>query len=68
MSFVDIVIYCEVNQVLAMYDRTIPQHETKLVEWYEMMGEDEIIKDINKELSQVLVDHPNLKETVTLSV
>ena len=68
MSFVDIVIYCEVNQVLAMYDRTIPQHETKLVEWYEMMGEDEIIKDVSKKLNQVLENHPKLKETVTLSV
>ena len=47
VSFIDIVVYCEINQVLAMYDRTIPQHMAKLCEWYDEMSENEIIKEVN---------------------
>ena len=62
ISFVDIVVYCEVFQVLTMYDRTVPPHMAKLCEWYDEMGENEAIKAINKKLVDVIEMH-NLKET-----
>ena len=61
MTVIDIITYCEINQVLAMYQRKIPQQLTKLVEWYENMGEIEAIKEMNAKLVEVLEQH-NLKE------
>ena len=61
MTVIDIIAYCEINQVLAMYQRKIPQQLTKLVEWYENIGEIEAIKEMNAKLVEVLDQH-NLKE------
>ena len=65
VSFVDIVVYCEVYQVLSMYNRVIPPHMAKLSEWYDEMGESEVIKEVNQKLNEVIEIH-SLMETVPL--
>ena len=47
LSVVDFIVYCEIYQVLAMYERPLPQYLTKLHEWYENVGEYEAIRDTN---------------------
>ena len=47
LSVVDFIVYCEIYQVLAMYERSLPQHLTKLHEWYEAVGELDAIKEVN---------------------
>ena len=48
LSVVDFIVYCEIYQVLAMYERSLPQHLTKLHEWYETVGDLESIREVNK--------------------
>ena len=35
LSYIDFIYFCEINQVLQMYSREIPQHMTKLMQWYD---------------------------------
>ena len=62
LSVVDFIVYCEIYQVLAMYERTLPLHLTKLHEWYDNMSEIEAIKEVNKRLNSVL-DRLELRES-----
>ena len=47
LSIVDFIFYCELNQVRLMYDRELPQHLTKLHEWYEEVGDIEALKEVS---------------------
>ena len=63
VSVIDIVVHQEIHQVLAMYDRQLPQHLTKMHEWYEKVGEIEAVKNVSAEFNKVLDLNPQLKET-----
>ena len=47
LSVVDFIVYCEIIQVLTMYERSLPRNLTKLCEWYEAVGEIDAIKEVN---------------------
>ena len=48
LSVVDFILYCEIYQVLAMYERSLPGHLTHLNRWYDTLGEIDAIKEVNK--------------------
>ena len=58
----DFIFYCEINQVRLMYDRELPQHLTKLHEWYEEVGDIEALKEVSGELKKLIDEHSQLKE------
>ena len=62
ISVVDFIFYCEINQVRMMYDRELPQHLTKLHEWYEEVGDIEALKEVSGELKKVIDEYSQLKE------
>ena len=59
---VDFIVYCEIYQVLAMYERELPGHCNKLMEWYDTIGEIDAIKEVNAKLNPIL-DRLELKES-----
>ena len=61
-SVIDIMVYCEINQVLAMYERPLPPHLTKLNEWYDKVGNIESIKSVSSEIEPLLEEF-KLKES-----
>ena len=62
LSVIDIVVHQEIYQVLHMYDRQLPQHLTKMHEWYEKVGEIEAVKNVSQEFDKVLDLNTQLKE------
>ena len=58
---IDIIVYCEIQQVLAMYDRPLPPHLTKLSEWYDKIGNLDSVKDISDRVEPLLEEF-KLKE------
>ena len=61
LSVIDILVYCEIHQVLAMYDRTLPPHYTKLNDWYDKIGSIESVKMISSKVEPLLEEF-KLKE------
>ena len=61
-SVIDIIIFCEIQQILAMYERPIPPHLTKLNEWYDKIGALETMQGVITELNSVIEEH-KLKES-----
>ena len=62
LSVVDFIFFCELNQVRLMYDWDLPQHLTKLHEWYEEVGDIEALKEVSFELKKVIDEHSELKD------
>ena len=62
LSIVDFIFFCELNQVCLMYEWDIPQHYTKLHEWYEEVGDIEALKEVSAELKKVIDEHSELKD------
>lgn len=62
MSIIDIIVYCELHQVIAMYERPIPHQLAKLNEWYEKMSELDCVKEVAAHVDPVLVEF-KLKES-----
>jgi hypothetical protein len=58
---IDIIVYCEIFQVLALYDRTLPMHLEHLNRWYDEIGSLQQVKDVNSKLVD-LIDRLDLKE------
>ena len=58
---IDIIVYCEIQQVLAMYDRTLPPQLTKLNEWYDKIGNFASVEAISDEVEPLLEEF-KLKE------
>jgi hypothetical protein len=46
-----------------MYDREFPAHLSKLHDWYETMSDIEALKEISTKMTEVLTEHPQLKES-----
>jgi len=57
ISVIDIIVYCEIFQVLAMYNHTLPERMDKLIDWYEKVGAIEAVKEVSQELNQVIATH-----------
>ncbi len=62
ITVLDIIAYMELNQVLSLYEWTLPQGLAKLNTWYDKMGEDPIIQKYSARLGEVLEAHPELME------
>ena len=62
MSVVDIIVYCEIHQVLKMYGRQLPRRFAKINEWYEEIDGLEAVQSVNAKLDEVLNEH-DLRET-----
>ena len=60
-SVIDIIVYCELKQVLTMYERPIPPHLSKLNEWFDKIDALESMQAVNAELTPLLEEH-KLKE------
>ena len=63
-SVVDIILYCEIFEVLTLYGRTVPMHLEHLNRWYDEIGSIQQVKDYNAKLIEV-IDRLKLKEPHT---
>ena len=62
LSYIDFIYFCEINQMLQMYNREIPQDLTELKKWYEILESVEALKYVSGELKRVLDANPQLRE------
>ena len=53
-SVIDIIVFCEIQQVVLMYERPIPAHLTKLNEWYDKINAFESTQSVTTELTNVI--------------
>ena len=62
LSYIDFIYFCEINQILQMYNREIPQDLTELKKWYDILESVEALKYVSGELKRVLDANPQLRE------
>ena len=62
LSYIDFIYFCEINQMLQMYNREIPQDLTELKKWYDILESVEALKYVSGELKRVLDANPQLRE------
>ena len=57
ITFVDIIVYCEIETIIKMTRETIPVYYAALSAWYDKISELAAIKHCNSELAKIIDDN-----------